>query len=187
MRHRQPIAGSDLTDEARQVNSPHAMRKLSTKRLQLGDRAVAAKLFALMTEVFDEQAPAPLSEAYLDQLLTRPDFWALAAFVDDELVGGITAHVLPMTRNESSELFIYDLAVKASHQRQGIGRELVAALRTGGAAAGVGDVFVPAPRSGRGENRKTKAVCSFSGLMNLPTTAGRERLVVPLRSALTIC
>ena len=37
------------------------------------------------------------------------------------------------------------------------------------------------------ENRKTKAVCSFTGLMNLPTIAGRESLVGRLRSALTIC
>ena len=120
------------------------MKTLSTKRLRPGDRAIAAKLFALMSEVFDEQSPAPLSDAYLDGLMTRPEFWAIAAFVQEEIVGGITAHVLPMTRGETSELFIYDLAVKASHQRQGIGRALVAALRSGGAAAGIDDVFVPA-------------------------------------------
>ena len=120
------------------------MTKLSTKRLGPGDDALAAKLFTLMTEVFDEQAPAPLSKAYLGRLLGREDFWVIAAFMDEELVAGITAHVLPMTRSETSELFIYDLAVKAAYQRRGIGRELIHALRAGGAAAGIGDVFVPA-------------------------------------------
>lgn len=125
------------------------MTNLSTKRLGPGDDALAAKLFGLMAEVFDEQAPAPLSQAYVDRLLARADFWVIAAFMDGELVAGITAHVLPMTRNETSELFIYDLAVKTTYQRRGIGRELVLALRAGGAAAGIGDVFVPADNEDR--------------------------------------
>ena len=68
----------------------------------------------------------------------------MAAFADDLLVGGLSAHVVPMTTSESSELFIYDIAVRADVQRQGIGRALVAALRAAARAEGIGDVFVAA-------------------------------------------
>src|SRR5690554_6303440 len=114
------------------------------RRLGPGDRDHARGVFALMAAVFEEPA-TPLSDAYIDRLLARPDFWAVAAFSDEGgIVGGLTAHTLPMTRSEASELFIYDIAVHPDHQRQGIGRLLIETLRAGGAAAGVGDVFVPA-------------------------------------------
>lgn len=58
-------------------------------------------------------------------------------------MGGLTAHTLPLTRGEISEIFICDLAVVAEHQRQGIGRQLVATLRSLAAAAGVSVAFVP--------------------------------------------
>jgi aminoglycoside 3-N-acetyltransferase I len=96
-----------------------------------------------MAEVFDESS-AELGDAYLDALLRREDFWAIAALADGEVVGGLTAHTLPMTRSESAELFVYDVAVRADRQRQGVGRQLMAALRDAAGRAGVADVFVPA-------------------------------------------
>ncbi|HYH81632.1 MAG TPA: GNAT family N-acetyltransferase [Longimicrobium sp.] len=119
------------------------MSEIVSKRLVSGDREQARRLFALMAEVFEEEGE-PLGDGYLDRLLSREDFWAIAAFRGDDLVGGITAHTLPMTRAEVSELFIYDLAVRADQQRTGVGRHLVTALRDAAAAAGIGEVFVPA-------------------------------------------
>ncbi len=119
------------------------MGDLQTKRLTHGDRELAAKMFATMVEVFEEPA-AHLSDGYIDRLLEREDFWAIAAFVGGEIVGGLTAHALLMTRAESSEIFIYDIAVRSDHQRQGIGRALITALREAAASAGISDLFVPA-------------------------------------------
>jgi aminoglycoside 3-N-acetyltransferase I len=116
---------------------------MHTRRLTAADREVARRLFALMAEVFEEPNE-PLDDAYLDGLLNREDFWAIAAFVGDELVGGVTAHALPMTRSPVRELFIYDVAVRTDHQRQGVGRQLITALRASAAAAGIPDAFVPA-------------------------------------------
>ena len=109
-----------------------------TSRLRPGDRALAAALFAVMAEVFEEERQ-PLSLSYLDQLLARDDVWIIAAFADSQIIGGITAYTLPLTRTESSELFIYDLAVLPAHQRKGVGRRLVAALRDGVNAEGIAD------------------------------------------------
>jgi aminoglycoside 3-N-acetyltransferase I len=113
------------------------------RRLAADDIPLARRTLALMAEVFGEPASV-LSEAYLSALLARPDFWALAALEDGVPVGGITAHVLPMTRTETRELFIYDLAVHPAHQRQGVGRALVETLRSQAALAGIGVAFVAA-------------------------------------------
>ncbi len=119
------------------------MSPIRTKRLSIDDRELARQTFLLMAEVFEEESTS-LSDRYLDQLLSGRDFWAIAALLGNDVVGGITAHTLPMTRSETSEVFIYDIAVHVDHQRRGIGRELVSALRADAAALGIHDIFVPA-------------------------------------------
>lgn len=119
------------------------MVELRTKRLNAGDRELSRRLFAMMAEVFETPAAA-LSDAYLDTLLARPEFWAMAALSGDDVVGGVTAHALPMTRAETSELFIYDVAVRADYQRRGVGRQLLTKLREAASAAGIAEAFVPA-------------------------------------------
>ncbi len=96
-----------------------------------------------MADVFEE-AYEGISDRYLDQLLAREAFWALAAFDGDQIIGGITAHSLPMTRTETAEMFIYDLAVRRDHQRTGVGRHLVTDLQAKAAARGIETLFVAA-------------------------------------------
>ena len=118
------------------------MDKILIRRLTVVDSDVARRLFLLMSEVFAEEC-APLGDGYLRSLLSRLDFWALAAFVDGDVVGGLTAHSLPMTRTESSEVLIYDIAVRSDQQGKGIGRQLISTLREAANAAGIADIFVP--------------------------------------------
>ena len=113
------------------------------QRLSQQDTFLAQQTFHLLTEVFEEDRQ-PLGDAYVKSLLARTTFWAFAALEGDTPVGGITAHELPMTRNETTELFIYDLAVHSDHQRQGIGRALVDALRASARERGIHVAFVPA-------------------------------------------
>ena len=113
------------------------------RRLCAADVLLAQETFRLMVDVFDEGG-GKLTSGYVSALLGRADFWAMAALQDVVPIGGITAHVLPMTRSETRELFIYDLAVQPEHQRRGVGRLLVETLRREAAAAGVPLAFVPA-------------------------------------------
>lgn len=115
---------------------------LDVRRLRAGDRDLARRLFAVLAETFGE-ATESLSEAYIDKLLCSDAFWAIAAIEHADVVGGLTAHTLPMTKSESAELFIYDVAVRVDRQRQGVGRRLVAALLDAATDAGIDVAFVP--------------------------------------------
>lgn len=119
------------------------MANIRALRLTVVDVGIARQLFQLMARVFEEPNEA-LSDEYLLRLLSRPDFWALAAFMDDELVGGLTAYTLPMTRQPLSEIFIYDIAVRADRQRKGVGRMLISTLRAAAESEGIHEIFVPA-------------------------------------------
>ena len=139
--------------------TPSAVR---VRRLRAGERELARRTFATMDAVFEAEG-GPLDDVYLDRLLARDDFWAIAALDGDEVVGGLTAHALPMTRAATSELFIYDVAVRADRQRQGIGRALMTAVRAAAAAAGVGEAFVPA------ETEDAHALDFYRALGGTPT------------------
>ena len=119
------------------------VKQIEIVKLTPADRETAKSTFAMMAEIFGEDS-SPLGDGYLEKLLAKDQFWAFAALIGDEVVGGATAHVLPMTRAEVQELFIYDIAVAKSHQRKGIGRRLLAAVRESAAGAGIRYVFVPA-------------------------------------------
>ena len=133
------------------------MPDIRITRLTAVDTDRARERFVLMADVFQSEKE-PLSDSYLARLLSRDDFWALVASVEGRIVGGLTAHTLPLTRAEVSEIFIYDLAVLEDYQRQGIGRALVARLRSLAAAAGVGVLFVPA------DNEDTHALAFYRAI-----------------------
>lgn len=117
---------------------------LETRRLGKGDAVVAKAMFSTMAAVFEGEEAQPLDEGHVASLLARHDFWALVAMEDGAVVGGLTAHALPMTRSHSTELFIYDLAVRADRQRRGVGRALVTRLRSLAREAGIETTFVAA-------------------------------------------
>jgi aminoglycoside 3-N-acetyltransferase I len=135
---------------------------LTVTRLTPSESHQARRLFALMAEVFGEEHEPP-GDRYLADLLARQDFWAMAAFAGRELVGGLTAHALPMTRAECSELFIYDVAVRHDFQRRGVGRSLLNALRELAREAGIHELFVAA------DNADTHALDFYRALGGAPS------------------
>jgi aminoglycoside 3-N-acetyltransferase I len=119
------------------------------RRLGPHDEAIAQQMFATLAAEFGEDdkgpnAGPPLDEDYVQGLLSKRDFWAVVAIDGSDVVGGVTGHALPMTRDPSSELFIYDLAVRSDRQRRGIGRALITELLALASAAGIKTSFVPA-------------------------------------------
>ena len=105
--------------------------------------------FDLLADVFGEKRDR-LSDAYLGELLGRPWFLVFVATVGGRAVGGLTAHVPPMTAYEGAELFIYDVAVADDYQRRGVGRRLLAAVRDEASRLGASSVFVLADNEDAG-------------------------------------
>lgn len=66
-------------------------------RLGVDDLDLARTVFQVMVEVFDE-GHGGLSADYVLRLLARDDLWAYGAVAGASVVGGLTAHTLPMTR-----------------------------------------------------------------------------------------
>lgn len=104
-------------------------------------------LLAMFGEVFEEpetyQGAVP-SDGYLERLLAKDTFVAIAAKDGEEVVGGLAAYVLEKFERERSEVYLYDLAVLASYRRRGVARRLVEALRDVARERGAYVIFVQA-------------------------------------------
>ncbi len=114
------------------------------KMLGEADIKLAQSVFAVMASVFGGENAVRVSREYATALLYRDDFLVIAALVDEKPVAGLTAFVLPLTRSETAELLIYDIAVAPTHQRNGIGRRLVQEVRGLAAERGIATIWVPA-------------------------------------------
>ncbi len=98
-------------------------------------------------EAFDDvetYTGARPSRAYLEHLLGRDHFIALAAVKNGAVVGGLAAYELPKFERERSEIYIYDLAVAAAHRREGIATALIGELKKIAANRGAHVVYVQA-------------------------------------------
>lgn len=120
---------------------------LSIRQLTPDDVALMDDLLSTFGEAFDEPdtytGQRPDSE-YLRGLLGGDSFIALAALKAGAVVGGIAAYELKKFEQRRSEIYIYDLAVAASHRREGIATALINELRRIGAGRGAYVIFVQA-------------------------------------------
>ena len=82
--------------------------------------------------------------SYLASLLGGESFIALAALKRGAVVGGLAAYELKKFEQERSEVYIYDLAVAATHRREGIATALIEALKPIAAARGAWFIYVQA-------------------------------------------
>ena len=139
------------------------MDEVQIRRLISGDRELARRMFVMMAGVFEEHNEQ-VRDGYIDRLLNRDDFWAIAAFMGDHIVGGLTAHTLPMTRAEASEILVYDIAVRRDHQRRGVGRQLLTTLLEAAGTSGIQDVIVAA------DTNDTHAVRFYAVLGGVPSS-----------------
>jgi aminoglycoside 3-N-acetyltransferase I len=164
----------EVLDDGGDFMSSDTSTSIQSRRLNSCDRALARHLFTMMAEVF-EHAVQPLSDEYLDRLLARDEFWVFAAQAGDKLLGGLTAHVLPMTYSESLEVFVYDVAVQRAYQRQGVGRHLISAVRELAARRDIPLVFVAADNADTNALDFYRALGATDSSMTLFTFERAER------------
>jgi aminoglycoside 3-N-acetyltransferase I len=117
------------------------------RRITAKDVASARAVNVLFADAFEapeHYTSVPPDDAYLADLLGRPDFVMLAAFDGEAVVGALAAYQLRKFEQARSEFYIYDLAVAESHRRRGIATGLIGELRVIAAATGGWVVYVQA-------------------------------------------
>lgn len=92
----------------------------------------------------DTYKAKPPRDEYLERLIGGDTFIALAALKQGVVVGGIAAYELKKFEQETSEIYIYDLAVASGHRREGIATALVEKLKEVAALRGASVIFVQA-------------------------------------------
>ncbi len=104
------------------------MNDIKVRKLTEKDVTAFEALLQLFNQAFEEDRT--LSDAaHLSALLKDPQFIVMAAFSGEEILGGLTAYELPMYYGNETEIFLYDMAIHPDHQRQGIGKQLLAFLK----------------------------------------------------------
>jgi len=106
-------------------------------------RAMLAMFGAAFGDVATYTARQP-DDRYLEALLARDTFVAIAGFAGGAVVGGLAGYVLPKFEQARSELYIYDLAVAEAKRRHGIATALIRALQQLAAERGIWVAFVQA-------------------------------------------
>lgn len=117
------------------------------RRLGRGDLTTLRQANALFAEVFDDPdsyAARPPDDAYLQRLLARDEFIAVAAWDGDAMIGALVAYELVKFEQQRSEIYIYDLAVRAAWRRQGVATALIDALKPIAADRGAWVIYVQA-------------------------------------------
>ena len=120
---------------------------INVRRLGPGDLRLMDSMLTMFGEAFGDvetYTEARPSRIYLERLLARDHFIALAAMGDEEVVGGLAAYLLDKFEQERSEIYIYDLAVAEPQRRAGIATALIEALKPIAAARGAYVIFVQA-------------------------------------------
>ena len=120
----------------------------ATRHLGAGDLEEMKALLRLFGEAFEDpesyQSAVP-SDAYLLKRLSDETFFAVVALDQDgAMIGGLAAYELKKFEQERSEIYIYDLAVDASHRRKGVATALIRTLGAVARKSGAYVMFVQA-------------------------------------------
>jgi aminoglycoside 3-N-acetyltransferase I len=119
---------------------------MEIERLGIGDVAQMHAVNGLFGQVFGEEGydgPGP-GDNYLAKLLADEKFIALVAWIDGEMAGALAGYELVKFEAERSEIYIYDLAVRKEHRRQGVATALIEELKPIARDKGAWVIFVQA-------------------------------------------
>ncbi|GJD96523.1 AAC(3)-I family aminoglycoside N-acetyltransferase [Methylobacterium iners] len=120
---------------------------ITLRRLGPTEIPLMRGLNALFGEAFAEPetyGAQPPGDLYLADLLGKDHVIALAALTDETVVGGLVAYELDKFERARREVYVYDLAVTATHRRRGIARALLEHLRDIARERGAWVVYVQA-------------------------------------------
>lgn len=117
---------------------------MSYRKLQSTDLHLLKELTKLYIDVFEEKNINLPRDDYFQKLLENPNLFFLVCLLENQVIGGVTVHLLPSVYGDYSEAYIYDMAVATDYQRQGIGRGLLEELKRQLQGTKVREIFVQA-------------------------------------------
>jgi len=120
---------------------------VKVQRLTARDLPLYRKMMHLFGAAFEDMArytEHPPTDAYVTALLGKPDFFAFAACDGPDVIGALAGYQLVKFEQETSELYIYDLAVVEAHRRQGVATALIASTQQLASELGAEVIFVQA-------------------------------------------
>ncbi len=103
-------------------------------------------LLCICHDVFEMENAVMPPDEHLHALIQSNTFKILLAKTGDRVLGGLTFHVLPQYYTPISQVYLYDFGVEKSMQRQGIGKQLIAALKDYSNIHGIEEFYVQADR-----------------------------------------
>lgn len=124
-----------------------ANTELTITELGPDDPPVLAHMLDVFADAFDDNETYRLARPgtdYVRRLLASPTVIALAAAWAGDVVGALVAYELPKLEQERSEIYLFDLAVRASHRRRGVATALITHLQRIAAQRGAWVVYVQA-------------------------------------------
>ena len=128
---------------------PLHSRDIRVHELEAEDVPLLHAMNTLFGEVFGDAETytgARPTPAYLERLLRGDSVIALAALDGCDLIGGLVAYELHKFEQARSEIYVYDLAVAATHRRRGIATALIQQLQRIAAVRRAWVIFVQADR-----------------------------------------
>ncbi len=132
------------------------------QKLEPHQREYLSAMIELYIIVFERENSSIPSIEYLERLLQDERMMFMSAILDNEVVGALTAYVLPSVYGTFNEVFLYDLAIKTTLQRKGIGRHLLYELKAYCKQMGYREIFVA------GEMEDTDAILFYKAAGGLP-------------------
>jgi len=99
------------------------------------------KLVSIFDIVFEKQSNPNVR--HLENIISNNTVFNLGAFVDNTIVGGLSAHELSLISGDK-EFYLYDIGVLPEYQKIGIGTGLINELKKEAKERGISTIFVEA-------------------------------------------
>lgn len=115
------------------------IKKLSPQ--DIGDFSDLIRIFEIVFEMDNFKMP---DEKYLQDLLSKPDFFTLVAKYNNKVLGGLTVYILHRYYSTKPIAYIYDIGVFTDYQRKGFGKKLITYLTNYCKENGFEDAYVEA-------------------------------------------